>query len=251
MTFGSWKSQIADGRVFELRTRSKRLAAPCALVVNSAAATWGDRMCIPVNRTGAGNAMYVHRNSNPRIYVEGLKAKHFTSARIMRRRRDLERFDADDIALLRYGLALDFSGKIHGNHLDINIPTCVPAEWTVFWLPAYAEGDDRFFERLDIRDELAKLLRGSWHFESYGGSRRLGYKFGHAWATRHTGPRLTAIGRLLNECIGGLIEQRVQVVRWFERGNVYTKEVRRECPAFGSRWLSIQTPNGGWSGMTL
>ena len=240
----SWKSQIAEGRVFELRSKSKNYPAPCALVINENSSGWNARMVVAVDRCGVvGNGLYTRRH-NPDIDVYGLRREQFNSSHILRRRRDLERFDADDLALLRYGLALDFTGRIRGSYSDMHIPTVVPAKWTVFWLAAWDESDYRWISAWRTRDELRRLLHGAWHLESSGGSRHLGYKFGCAWATRHTGKRLNEIRTFLRRHWDGLIEQTVEVVRWTEGQNTYTEEIRRDCPALGSRSCTVETPHG-------
>lgn len=239
-----WRSQLAEGRVFELRSKSKRYPAPCALVINEKGNGWGSRMFESVDRCGVvGNDLYT-RSHNPDIYVGGLRREQFNSSRILRRRRDLERFDADDLALIRYGLAIDFSGCIHGRYGDMTIPTVVPADWTVFWITAFPEDDFQWLH-IERRDELARLLSGAWHFYSHGGSRHLGYRFGCAWATRHSGVRLDQIRRFLRREWGSrLIEQSVKVIRRTEGQNIYTEEVRGDCPALGSRWCTVETPSG-------
>src|SRR6266436_586119 len=108
----SWRSQIVNGRVFELRSASKRYPPPCALVINEQATGYGARVFTPVDEYGViGGAS---RRGNPNIYVEGIRPEQFTGARVRRRRPDLERFDADDLALIRWGLTLEFSGRISG-----------------------------------------------------------------------------------------------------------------------------------------
>ncbi len=237
----SWKSQIVNGRVFELRSRSTHYPAPCALVINEKANGRVERIFAAVDRLGViGDGLY-HRTRNPNIPVDWLLPEQFNSSRVVRRRRDLERFDADDLALIRYGLAIDFSGQIHGRYSDITIPT-LPADWTVFWLGAWT---DREFRWIDNEPELAKLLHGAWHFISRGGRRDLGYRFGHAWGTRHTGERLNQIRRFLRTRYGSrLVEQPVKVVRWFDGQRTITEEVRRDSPALGSRHRTIDTPTG-------
>jgi hypothetical protein len=239
----SWRSQLANGRVFELRSQSKRFPAPCGLVIDDQAGNWGGHpMLAPVDQYGVlGHGLY-ERFHNPNIYVAGIVRDQFTSARILRRRRDLERFDADDLALIRYGYALDFSGKIHGSYSYVNIPSIVPCAWFVFWLAAWDDDDWRWVDR---NPKLERLLHGAWHLESHGGSRRRGYKYGHVWVTRHTGTRLEQIRKCLRSCWGSrLIEQPVTVARWTEGENVYTEEIRRECPPLGSRACLVQTPHG-------
>ena len=238
-----WRSQLAEGRVFELRSQSKRYPAPCALVINDKGNGWGERMFVGVDRYGVvGDGSYTRRH-NPDIYVEGLRREQFNSSRIRCRRRDLERFDADDLALIRYGLSLDFSGCIRGNYGDMSIPPCVPAEWTAFWLAAWDEDDYRWIN-FARSDELRRLLHGAWHFESHGGSRHLGYSFGRLWATRHVGSRLSEIRRFLFAHWGGLVEQHVKVARWTDGERVFTEEIRRDCPALGGRACLVESSHG-------
>jgi hypothetical protein len=125
----------------------------------------------------------------------------------------------------------------------MHIPTVVPAEWTIFWLPAWDKEDSRWMIDWRQTDELKRLLRGAWHFHSRGGARHLGYRFGRAWATRHVGARLNEIRKFLRSRWDGLIEQPVKVARWTDGQNVYTEEIRRDCPALGSR-CTVQTPHG-------
>jgi hypothetical protein len=238
-----WKSQLVEGRVFELRSKSKRFPPPCALVINDKGNGWGSRIFTAVDRFGViGDGLY-RRPHNPDIYVEGIRREQFTSSRVVRRRRDLERFDSDDINLIRYGLALDFTGRIHGRYSDMHIPTVSPGDWTVFWLAAWDDDDYRWLHTYSDK-ELDNLLCGAWHFISHGGSRHLGYKFGVAWGTRHSGLRLDKIKSILRRKWGSrLIEQPVKIVRWSDGKNIYTEEVRRDCPALGSRWRTVQTGN--------
>ncbi len=240
----SWRSQLVEGRVFELRSKSKQYPAPCALVIDDKASSWNTRLFVAVDQFGViGDGLYARRH-NPKIYVNGLRREQFNSSRVLRRRRDLERFDADDLALIRYGLALDFTGRIHGSYSDMSIPTAVPAEWTVFWVPAWQEGDSRWIGDLG-NSELDRLLCGAWYFESHGGSRHLGYRFGRAWATRHAGTRLSLIRQFLRSRWGSsLVEQSVKVVRWAEGQNVYMEEIRRDCPALGICVRIVQAPDG-------
>ncbi len=240
----SWRSQLVKGRVFELRSRSKQYPAPCALVIDDKASGSNSRVFEAVDQFGViGDGLYTRRH-NPKIYVNGLRREQFNSSRVLRRRRDLERFDTDDLALIRYGLALDFTGRIRRSYSDMRIPTAVPAEWTVFWVPAWQEGDSRWIDHLG-NSELDRLLRGAWYLEGHGGSRNCGYRFGRAWATRHSGVRLNQIRQCLRFRWGsGLFEQPVKVARWTEGQNVYTEEIRRDCPALGTRACMVQTPNG-------
>jgi len=239
----SWRAQLAEGRVFELRSNSKRYPAPCALVLTEDDAKWGVKQVTEVDRLGVRGPDYYHRPANPGIYVDGFRGKELTK-RIARRRPDLERFDSDDLALIRYGYGLDFTGEIRCSHSgEVHIPAIVPAGWTVFWLAASAPDDYRSLKLWHDR-ELRRLLTGAWHFNGHGGPRHLGYRFGHAWVTRHAGPRLGEIRQWLRARLPDIVEQHVKVARWSDGQNVYTEEIRRECPALGSRACFVQTPSG-------
>lgn len=229
-----WKSQIAEGRVFELRSKSRRYPPPCALVIRAHAGY--ERAVAGVDQCGVIGHGFYHRSSNPLIYVDGLNIDQLTK-RIARRRRDLERFDCYDLDLIRYGCALDFNGRIETEA----IPLTRPALWTVFWLPAFDE-DDYFWPPYE---ESLQLFSGAWYFEKHGGPRHLGYRYGHVWATRHSGTALRAIRNFLHDLRGDLIEQEVRVKRRIEDGNVITEEVRRECPPFGGRRARVVNMSGG------
>ena len=217
-----WKSQIADGRVFELRSKSKRYPPPCALVINSQAGYYG-RAVVGVDETGVRKHGWSRHRGNPFIYVDGIRIDDLPK-RISRRRRDLERFDCYDLDLIRYGCAVDFDGRVHSE----SIPLTRPAKWTVFWIPALSEGD-YFWGPSDVR----ALLRGAWYLENHGGHRHLGYKFGHMWATLHGGVRLKETRNRLRMLRGDLVEQEVGVVRRVTKDHVLTMETRRECPPLG------------------
>ena len=242
----TWKSQLVEGRVFELRTQSKKYPPPCGLILNASAGR-ADKFMTAVDQCGViGNGLY-QRSHNPDIYVDGIRADQFTSRRIARRRRDLERFDSMDMALIRSGYALDFEGRITA-YPEPHIPLVIPAGWTVFWLRAWHWNDYRWIN-IDHTIER-QLFRGAWWFSNLGGCRRLGYKFGQCWATRHTGRRLKAIRDFLRASFPDLIEQQTRVVRWNDsEGRIYTTEIRRECPALGSTAMYIENPNGFITGV--
>ena len=224
-----WKAQVADGRAFELRSKSKNYPPPCALVINAMAHERGDRMCVGIDQHGViGDGIY-RRSHNLRIFVEGMRIDQFTSARVRCRRPDLERFGADDLELIRYGLALDFNGCIHDRYNDPGVPTVVPSKWTVFWLAAFELYDYRICEVRNHK-ELLRLLSGAWHFNSFGGCRHLGYKFGHAWGTRHLGARLEEIRNFFRSHLPDIREQQINVIRGKDGQNAIEGYSKIECP---------------------
>ena len=52
MTRNLWRSQIANGRVFELRSKSKKYPAPCALVIDEDANGRSSRVFAAVDQYG-------------------------------------------------------------------------------------------------------------------------------------------------------------------------------------------------------
>lgn len=237
----SWKSQLANGRVFELRSKSTRYPPPCGLVLNAAATKYGQGFMRRIDDRGTVD--YYSSGSLRGVYVEGIRPDQFTGARIARRRPDLERFDADDLALIRYGYDLDFDGRISA-HGDVPIPlTLAPAEWTVFWVPAYTEGFPWPYP--DERER--PVLGGAWHFDNHGGPAHLGYKFGHAHASRHTGERLARVRAIILRYLPGLIETPVRVVRYTDQQGwlCTTTEYDGECAPLGDAQTTIvETPDG-------
>ncbi len=236
-----WKSQLEDGRVFELRSRSKRYPAPCGLVVN-AAAKYADGFLRLIDEQGTTGRSYYSRSHNPDIYVEGIRPGQFTSQRIARRRPDLERFNAEDLALIRYGYDLDFDGRISCTS-KTSIPLTTTAEWTVFWIPAYTDG----FPYPHPNEAERKAIGGVWHFENHGGPRDLGYKYGHMHATRHAGKRLDRVRKIMARELPGMIETRVHVIRYKEEHGrtCVTTEYDGDCAPLGDgRTTIVETASG-------
>lgn len=228
--------ELIEGRVFELRSRSTRYAPPCALIVREQP-RYGEPQAEEVDRAGVIKGSR-YRHHHPTQYVPDFKGDYLQK-RIARRRRDLERFDRDDIELIRQGYGLDFTGRIHGAK---RIPSTIPATWTVLWVPADALNDCYWSSR-----RIDELLRGAWHFTNHGGARHLGYSFGYMWATLHTGKRLCEIQDAIYRERPDVIVQEVKVVRWSDERATYTAEVRRECPPLGGRCLQIDWRDGSSS----
>jgi hypothetical protein len=245
-----WKSQIAIGRVFELKTRSKIHPTVCVLIVNPTS-TWGNpRMCVQVDERGViPDDGYNYRRRNPRVNVYCIQERDFTGRRIARRRRDLERFDEADISLIRGGFALDFGGRIHGPYCDgpTSLPhVAAPLTWTVFWTP----DKDSWEYEWPARDELAALLSGAWHFQkrSYRTDRK---PWGFAWCTAHSDPRRMAkIERVIRNGWPNVHKQTVQIVRWHDWQTLWshTWQVGNPGPVFGDyAWHHLASPQGGCS----
>lgn len=233
-----WKAEIEVGRVFELRSKSARYPPPCGLVLNTPAPgiNYVDRFMVGVDELGCiGDGLY-QRKHNPDIYVGGIRPDQFNSRRIARRRPDLERFDADDIELIRYGYALDFDGNIHSYSMP-SIPLTLPTEWTVFWTHPYADG----FQYFSPNERERKVMAGAWHFSHHGGPKHLGYKYGHVVATRHIGARLDRVRKVVLRHLPGMIETPVHVIRYTEKNGraCITTEFDGECAPLGTGRITI------------
>lgn len=239
-----WKDQIEVGRVFELRSTSKRYPPPCALIIRK---HWTpERQVIEVDRRGCVGEHLYSRRPNPKVYLYSLD---YVVKRIARRRPDLERFGLEDLELIRYGLDVDFSGRLHG-HGEQSIPLVWPATWTVFWIPAYAEHDNGWLQLWTYEDEWKRLIHGAWHFDNHGGHKRLGYKYGRMWATCHTGERLRRIREFLRGKLSGVIEQTARVVRWEDARGVHTASIHRPSPplwACGGMSTEFHDGNHGYT----
>ncbi len=229
--------ELHPGRVFELRSASKRHPAPCALIVDPTAYS---RAAVAVDTVGViGEGLYCRHR--PNVYIEGMRASEITK-RIVRRRPELERFDRDDLDLLKWGCALDFNGRIHGSVHDQSIAPVAPGEWAVFWLPAEGKGDYWWFHR--PHREIEAIFAGAWYFQNHGGARHLGYRFGALWATKHTGVRLEQIRQYLRALRPDIIEQWARVIRHQEGDSIITRVVHRESPALGRGTAWVRSASG-------
>jgi hypothetical protein len=207
-----------------------------------AAAGYGGRFAVEIDENGVVD--YYSRGHHQDVRIYDLH-RRFNGSQVARRREDLERFNEDDMALIRYGSALNFDGRIANCHYP-HIPLIKPGEWAVFWYPAYGENEYRYpdFKR---RDQEHKLFAGAWHFDCYGGAKHLGYKYGHVWGTMHTGKRLDRIRAFLKRQFPDIIETPVYVVRDTDKeGNLRTTtEYNGDCAPLGDgRTTIIETTQG-------
>ncbi len=241
-----WQDQVAVGRVFELRSRSTKYPPTCVLVIREDGG-WGEEMVVKVDHRGVcGRGLY-RRSGNPAINTYGLKRADFTSRRIARRRPDLERFDANDIDLIRYGVSVDFTGRLgadEGLSYDHSLPTTMPAIWTIFWTRSEHWSFD-----YPHSDRLNELMAGAWHFEKHA-PEFWRYGWCHVWATAHEcGNRLRRIERLLHRTYPDLERQTVRIVRWHDwlTLRTHTWPVGNAGPAFRGTWHQVDTPRGSCS----
>jgi hypothetical protein len=238
-----WADQFVAGRVFELRNASKRLAAPCILILDPNA-RYGSRSAIEINESGVFDVGY--RPSNVRwVNAHSWRREDMNSRKIARRRRDLERYDKRDIELMLYGLRLEFGGRVWGGQTRAHLPS-FPGRWTIFWTKSAAWS---FMNPDGLA--LRELLNGAWWIESWCGG---DWRFGRdsrlqGWATLHDSPaRLRAIERLLRSMHGHLDRCEIEIVSarlgdreiTFGRGHVGPAFYRPATHTRGGDgWLSI------------
>jgi hypothetical protein len=194
----SIKDQVAVGRVFELKARHGSREPVCVMIVRDPRQpSYGHPIAERIDAAG------MRRAWKGRFYAGSMRLSDFTSAKIARRRRDLERFDARDIALVNYGIKLDFTGKLQID--EYGMARSIPfihefpeIEWTIF-----STCHSQFMWRLNFPDaasRLSDLLRGDWHF--YGTAYKTQFVKTEnqyaAWATTKTDPvTLAKIEKLL------------------------------------------------------
>ncbi|WP_046869005.1 hypothetical protein, partial [Microvirga massiliensis] len=133
-TLRGWRAELAPGRVFELKRKTYRGNPVCVLITHIPD-RWSHRpMCVQVNDRGC---VEEGMRDRARSYVEALRFSDFKSPLVVRRRPDLERFDARDLALIDYGILLDFRGRWlkhgYGGRL---LPSIPGVQWTIFWTRA-------------------------------------------------------------------------------------------------------------------
>jgi hypothetical protein len=239
----SWRAEYAPGRVFELKRKTYKGPPVCALAIQKA-----DReLCfnttdfVQVDEHGCTEGTYGRAQS--RFWVGSISASRMTGSLIARRRPDLERFDAEDLALIRYGQRLDFGGRFKTSLTKDSIPPIPGKVWTVFWTK-----DDRRLSWLSYAErELAALLRGHWHIYSRCGG---DWTFGRdshlaAWATVDTDPvRLRRIEWHLRQHLPHLEVQRIEMVAIPDGDRMVVRAHGQPCPAIRSRGTTTIWPDG-------
>lgn len=185
-----WRAQLAPGRVFQLKRKTYHGNPVCVLITDIPDRWSPCPMCIEVNAKGC---VFPGSWDRARAYVGNLRPADFTGRLVAARRRDLERFDAKDLELIRYGCPMDFTGRLDKHGYPGNLPGIPGIEWTVFWAR-----HNSIFATLLPREEQA-LFHGAWHFTSScdAGWPRQRVK---AWVTAETDRRkLRAIRHALGQ----------------------------------------------------
>ena len=212
---------LEPGRVFELRSQSAKYAAPCALIVKEEDDPHYQRFAVRVDRFGAVGEGFYRRRGNPAFQIEYMSPTELEK-RIRCRRPDLERFDAEDVALVAGGYGLDFGGKITLDGYSSKMFLPGPGDWTIFW--TYHTGTLPMLWG-EQQQELDDASHGAWHCMRHGGPRYLGFGFGRAWLTRQRGARLRGIERVLSR-LPHLERQEISMVRTADGARV----VGPPCP---------------------
>jgi hypothetical protein len=230
-----WIGELAAGRVFELKTRSTRHPPPLILIAGDP-----DKYGKVESRLIRERGMMKRYDHHPSVRSWMNRVSDFTTARVARRRRDLERYDARDLELIRYGSCIDFTGSIDTGCTRAMIPTLCPGiVWTIFWTKKYP-----FL--MDYR-EVRTAMRGTWHFESWAGG---DWRFGrdstmHAWCTAETDRRkLNAIERILRRSLNHLERREVRMVEYVDQGARVLMPLGHCGPAVRKGGVRIEWPNG-------
>lgn len=223
-----WRAQLAPGRVFQLKRKTYRGNSVCVLITDVPERWTNYPMCIEVNKNGCVFPGYGDR---ARSYVGALRPSDFTGRLIVRRRRDLERFDAMDIAMIQHGCPMDFTGRLDRYEWPGTIPSIPGVQWTVFWT-RYDSVVSTILPR-----EVKALFYGAWHFTASceEGYPRRRFK---AWATAETDWRKL---RTIQHALSRIFPVERGAVRVVARdmGDHYLIVPDGEAgPAISTRWTS-------------
>lgn len=163
---GSWLAEAKPGRVFELSRKTYAGANVRALVIRDPtgpdACAWrGDflrevdeRGCVPDGQRGRA-----------RRSVRVIRTDEFKAGMVIARRPELERFDCDDLAMIRYGIGVSFGGRLdRSSHGATCVPMLPGIRWTALWT-AY---DMMSMPSSEERRALDRALSGAWHFRVFG-----------------------------------------------------------------------------------
>ena len=206
----TWLSQAIPGRVFELSRKTYAGTNVLALVTKDpkgpGACPWRGNFLVEVNSSGCVADGARGRARRP---VEMIRSNQFGSALVVRRRPELERFDAGDIRLIAYGIKLAYGGRIiERRYGDFIAPAIPGVTWTAFW----RQGDPIFLAD-DASDRMRAMeaLRGAWHQEASSdceGARRMRCQ---GFITAQDDPRKLAEIRSALKRLGMTMEASVRV----------------------------------------
>ena len=245
-----WRAQYAPGRVFELKRKTYDGAPICVLAIAPSPGgrpeTWpgGGRYFVQVDARGCTEGPYARARS--RFYAGALHPARMSGALIRRRRPDLERFDADDLALIRYGMMIEFGGKIRTCITQAALPQIPGKRWTVFWTKACPWS----WTTSEAGRVLNQMLQGHWHLHSHCGGN---WTFGRdscldGWATTDTDPaRLRRIEAHLRRHLPHLEVQVIEMTATAYDDRTVIAAHGLPCPALAARGTTTLWANGGRS----
>jgi hypothetical protein len=242
-TLRGWRAELAPGRVFELK-RKTYWGNPVCVLITRIPDRWSSHpMCVQVNDRGCVEEASYDR---ARFYVGALCLDDFKSPLVVRRRPDLERFDARDLALIDYGIPLDFRGRwLKHRYGGMSLPSIPGVQWTIFWTHA------NDWPTWDVRPEIDSLLAGDWHFTTSSHDPRAHLQRVTAWATAKEDPEVL---RAIRKTLGRLVPLEVCAVAVKARDIGDHWEIRPDGnggPAISTRWreaISKKTGDRSWTG---
>lgn len=236
----SWRSELQPGRVFELNRKTWSGRQVNVLSILPAEVHSYYPYFVEIDETGCIDAGSRHRSRN--CIGSSLHPRNFKSGLVIRRRPELERFDNRDLELIRYGIKMDFTGRLLSRNWPYSFPPIPGTSWTIFW--AYAETPFYCSPYWLSNQAIKAALQGAWHFSDQHEIRpywprrhppgRINF-----WATAEECPRkLATLRRALTAAGGPVATSTTRIVardngdHWIIKGDQCT------CPAFSLNSLT-------------
>ncbi len=229
--------------MFELKRKTYRGQPVCVLGIRPDDNSWNETHFVQVDERGCCEGPYAR--STTRFAVHALHPRDLTTRLVAGRRQDLERFDGDDLALIRYGCHIEFGGRIRTCITRAHLPPMPGRRWTVFWTKAKPFA----WEMSGAERTLQALLQGHWHLNSHCGG---DWRFGRdsrleGWATTDTDPgRLRRIEAHLRHHLPHLEVQVIEMAATDYGDRVEIKARGLPCPVVYAGGTTTIWPNGGW-----
>lgn len=239
-----WRGQYAPGRVFELKRKTYRGDPVCVLGIRPEDGSWLERHFVQIDARGCTEGSYGYSRARTRFSTYALHPSKLATGLVARRRPDLERFDEADLDLIRYGIEIEFGGKLRtGDLTQAKIPHIPGKRWTIFW----TKNCPGMWNSSEAGRTLDSLLQGHWHIHSNcGGDWRFGRDSNlEGWATTDTDPaRLRRIERHLRQHLPHLEVQVIEMVGIADGDRTIVRAHGTPCPAISASGTSTIWADG-------
>lgn len=158
----TWLDQVAPGRVFEIRRKTwGDRPVRVMTMTDGHGLRRGNRSVVQVDELGCVAELYGGRR-RARTYVGNIGAHDFPRLAV-RRVPELERFDAHDLGLIKYGIKLAFGGEMLDRHGGRALLPAIPGvTWTAFWTTS----EEWLWSHSHDPSDVARVetaLQGAWH----------------------------------------------------------------------------------------